>query len=162
MDVRGLLTATGATRLRSYAHVPHRRVGPSLVPELPMPYGLRLSPHLDGARPRTVDWARRMGLLEPQPGVPGSYIWDARRLRGFDFPLCAAGLHPDADEEELDLASQWLAWGTYGDDYYPAVFGRSRDLTGARAANDRLKLCMPLGDGTPAPPCGEPAGTRAG
>lgn len=152
VGLRGLPTATGATRLRSYAHVPHQRVGPSLVPELPMPYRLRLSRHLDTARPRTIAWARRMGFLQPQPGVPGSYVWDARRLRGFDLPLCAAGLHPDADEEELDLASQWLAWGTYGDDYYPAVFGRARDLAGARASNDRLKQCMPLGEGTPAPP----------
>ncbi len=152
VSLRGLLAAAGARRSRSYAHVPHRRVGPSLVPELRMPYRLRLSRHLDAARPRTLAWARRMGILEPQPGVPGSHVWDARRLRGFDLPLCAAGLHPDADEEELDLASQWLAWGTYGDDYYPAVFGRTRDLAGARASNDRLKQCMPLDDAAaPAP-----------
>ncbi|AKH86496.1 Geosmin synthase [Streptomyces sp. CNQ-509] len=151
-DVRGLFTATGATRLRPYTHVPYRRVGPSLVPELPMPYGLRLSPHLDAARIRTAGWARRMGFLQPQPGVPGSHVWDGPRLRGYDLPLCAAGLHPDADGEELDLSSRWLAWGTYGDDYYPAVFGRTGDLAGARASNDRLKLCMPLADGAPVAP----------
>lgn len=151
-DVRGPATATGATRLRSYAYGPRRRVGPSLVPELRMPYRLRLSGHLDAARSRTVDWCRRMGILQPQPGVPGSHVWDARRLHGYDLPLCASGLHPDADEEELVLASLWLAWGTYGDDYYPAVFGRTGDLAGARASNDRLMLCMPLGDGTPPPP----------
>lgn len=149
--VRGPLNATGAMRLRSYAHLPHRRVGPSLVPELPMPYGLRLSPHLDAARSRTRAWARRTGFLQPQPGVPGSHVWDARRLRGFDFALCAAGLAPDADEADLVVVTQWLTWGTYADDYYPAVFGRARDLAGARAANDRLKLCMPLDDRTPAP-----------
>jgi germacradienol/geosmin synthase len=69
-------------------------------------------------------------------------------MAGFDLPLCAAGLHPDADLEELNLASQWLTWGTYGDDYYPAVYGAARDLTGARVSNARFAAFMPL-EGTP-------------
>ncbi|MFW6693245.1 terpene synthase family protein [Streptomyces sp. MAR4 CNX-425] len=148
----GPATATGATRLRAYAVAPHRRTGPSVVPGMHMPYRLRLSGHLDTARTRTLEWCRETGALGPQPGVPGSHVWDARRVRGYDLPLCAAGLHPDAGEEELVLASLWLAWGTYGDDYYPAVFGRVHDLAGARASNDRLKRCMPVEDGAAAPP----------
>ncbi|WP_326601661.1 germacradienol/geosmin synthase [Streptomyces sp. NBC_01799] len=137
-------------RLRSHTHVPYRHVGPSLLPEFDLPFGTTLSPHLDGARVRLVDWARRMGILEAQPGVPGSHIWDEERLVAIDLPLCAAGLHPDATADELDLSSGWLAWGTYGDDWFPVVHGRARDLAGARLANERLSLFMPL-DGSAAP-----------
>ncbi|MEU0628355.1 terpene synthase family protein [Streptomyces sp. NPDC005989] len=139
-------------RLRSHTHVPHRRVGPSLVPDIELPFGTTLSPHLDGARVRIVGWASRMGILEAQPGVPGSHIWDEARLLAADLPLCAAGLYPDATPQELDLSSQWLTWGTYGDDWFPVVHGRARDLAGARLANERLSLFMPLdGSGTPEP-----------
>ncbi|MFE7264438.1 germacradienol/geosmin synthase [Streptomyces sp. NPDC057592] len=139
-------------RLRSHTHVPHQRVGPSLVPDIELPFGTTLSPHLDGARVRIVGWASRMGILEAQPGVPGSHIWDEARLLATDLPLCAAGLHPDATPQELDLSSQWLTWGTYGDDWFPVVHGRARDLAGAKLANERLSLFMPLdGSGTPEP-----------
>ncbi|MFF2008356.1 germacradienol/geosmin synthase [Streptomyces sp. NPDC058195] len=139
-------------RLRSHSHLPHRRVGPSLLPDFALPFGTTLSPHLEGARLRIVGWAERMGLLEAQPGVPGSHIWDRQRLLAIDLPLCAAGLHPDATPEQLDLASQWLTWGTYGDDWFPVVHGRTRDLNGAGLANERLSMFMPLdGAGTPEP-----------
>lgn len=142
--IKALIAATGAERLRGYTHVPFRRVGPSRLPEFNLPFETRLSPHLAASRPRAVEWAARMGMLEPQAGVPSSDIWDARKLYGYDFPLCAAGLHPDADLEALDLGSQWLTWGTYGDDYFPVVFGRPRDLAGAKLCNQRLSLFMPL------------------
>ncbi|MEV8004548.1 germacradienol/geosmin synthase [Streptomyces parvus] len=141
-----------AARARSHSHVPYQHVGPSLLPDFDLPFGTTLSPHLEGARVRLVDWARRMGILEAQPGVPGSHIWDERRIVAIDLPLCAAGLHPDATPDELDLSSGWLAWGTYGDDWFPVVHGRARDLAGARLANERLSLFMPLdGEGTPEP-----------
>ncbi|WP_329452707.1 germacradienol/geosmin synthase [Streptomyces sp. NBC_01724] len=143
-------TRSERARMRSHTHVPYRHVGPSLLPEFDLPFGTTLSPHLDGARVRIVDWARRMGILEAQPGVPGSHIWDEERLVAIDLPLCAAGLQPDATAEELDLSSGWLTWGTYGDDWFPVVHGRLRDLAGARLANARLSLFMPL-DGSAAP-----------
>ncbi|MEU8101213.1 terpene synthase family protein [Streptomyces rubiginosohelvolus] len=139
-------------RARSHSHVPYQHVGPSLLPDFDLPFTTTLSPHLEGARVRLVDWARRMGILEAQPGVPGSHIWDEERIRAIDLPLCAAGIHPDATPDGLDLSSGWLAWGTYGDDWFPVVHGRTRDLAGARLANDRLSLFMPLDDeGTPEP-----------
>ncbi|MFE6764771.1 germacradienol/geosmin synthase [Streptomyces sp. NPDC057689] len=139
-----------SARLRSHSHVLFQHVGPSLLPDFDLPFGTTLSPHLEGARERLVVWAGRMGILGPQPGVPGSHIWDEERLRAIDLPLCAAGIHPDATPDGLDLSSGWLAWGTYGDDWFPVVHGRSRDLAGARLANERLSLFMPL-DGSPAP-----------
>ncbi|MFE0102561.1 germacradienol/geosmin synthase [Streptomyces sp. NPDC059009] len=152
--VRALLATVGAERLRAHTHTPFQRVGPSQLPVFDMPFTTRLSPHLDAARPRCIAWADAMGMLRPQPGVPASGVWDARRLAGYDFPLCAAGLHPEADPAALDLGSHWLTWGTYGDDYYPVAFGRTRDLAGARLCNERLLLLMPLassGGETPAP-----------
>ncbi|MFE9093463.1 germacradienol/geosmin synthase Cyc2 [Streptomyces sp. NPDC007264] len=144
-DVRGLLAGAGAERLRAYTHVPFQQVGPSLVPDLHMPYEVELSPHLDGARSRLLPWARRTGML--QEGV-----WDEDKLAAFDLPLCAAGLDPDATPEELDLSSRWLAWGTYGDDYYPLVFGHRRDLAAAGLCTERLSSCMPLDGAEPPVP----------
>ncbi|MEU0837918.1 family 2 encapsulin nanocompartment cargo protein terpene cyclase [Streptomyces sp. NPDC005962] len=142
-------------RARGFSHVPYSRVGPSLLPDFAMPFTARLSPHLDRARRNLVAWSHRMGILGPQPGIPGSDVWDERRLLAADLPLCAAGIHPDASPDELDLTSGWLAWGTYADDYYPQLFGRRRDLTGAKVCNDRLKTFMPLDAGpTPAPASG--------
>ncbi|MEU1348961.1 germacradienol/geosmin synthase [Streptomyces sp. NPDC005775] len=141
-----------SARLRSHTHLPHQHVGPSLLPDFDLPFGTTLSPHLEGARERLVVWADRMGILQAQPGVPGSHIWDEERLRAIDLPLCAAGIHPDATPDGLDLSSRWLAWGTYGDDWFPVVHGRTRDLAGARLANERLSLFMPLdGSATPEP-----------
>ncbi|MBA0054206.1 germacradienol/geosmin synthase [Streptomyces sp. AJS327] len=131
-------------RSRRFRHVPHQPVGPSQLPPLDMPFTPGRSPHLEGARRAVVSWAHRMGILAPQPGVPASHVWDEERIIDYDLPLCAAGLHPTATPEELDLASAWLAWGTYGDDYYPVVFGRPRDLVGAKVCTERLATFMPL------------------
>ncbi|PRX02908.1 UNVERIFIED_ORG: germacradienol/geosmin synthase [Actinomadura viridilutea] len=146
LDIRTLLR-----RARTFAHVPHK-VGPSLVPDIELPFPLTLNRHLDQAREHVVQWAARTGMLHPQPGVPTSGIWDEDLLRGFDFALCAAGIHPQAKAEDLNLAACWLTWGIYGDDYYPAVFGRFRDLAGAKACNERLRLFMPIEDPRAVPP----------
>ncbi|MFG2071381.1 terpene synthase family protein [Nonomuraea maritima] len=143
-----LVNVLGAKRVRSFTHEPYRRVGPSQIPDLYVPYELRLSPHLDGARRNLTIWCAETGMLEP-PGTAA--VWDERKLLDYDLPLCAAGLHPDATPEELDLASFWLAWGTYGDDYFPVVFGRTRNLAAAKVMVERFGHYMPL-DGTPAPP----------
>ncbi|MFI6642846.1 germacradienol/geosmin synthase [Streptomyces sp. NPDC050504] len=139
-----------AARLRSHRHVPFQHVGPSLLPEFSLPYAVSLSPHLAGARERNIAWAHRMGILGPQPGRPDSHVWDERRARNIDLPLCAAGIAPAATRDELDLASNWLTWGTYGDDLYPVLYGRNRDLAGAHAANERLRTFLPLA-GEPVP-----------
>ncbi len=78
-------------------------------------------------------------MLDPVPG-----IWNEHKLRAFDFALCSAGIHPDATADQLNLTTDWLAWGTYGDDYYPVIFGRTRDLVGAKACTRRLSEFMPV------------------
>ena len=77
-------------------------------------------------------------------GILGEGVWDAGKLRAADLALCAAGIHPDATAEQLDLTTGWLTWGTYGDDYYPVVFGRGTNIPAAKACNARLETFMPL------------------
>ncbi|GAA4442928.1 germacradienol/geosmin synthase [Actinokineospora soli] len=130
-------------RFERFTHVPFTKVGPLTIPPIEMPFPLVMSPHLDRARDNTVAWARSVGILDEG-------VYDERRLRAFDLPLCAAGLHASADADALDLTSDWLTWGTYGDDYYPLVFGRGAHVGAAKALTERLKACM-TPDRAPAP-----------
>jgi germacradienol/geosmin synthase len=141
----------GLQGLNSFTYVPYQPVGSLELPELTMPFPTRLSPHLEDARRNTMEWADRMGMLGPIPGTPGYALWDRHQLEFFDFPLCAAGIHPDASGPELDLSSGWLTWGTYADDYFPTVFATTGDMAGAKVFNARLSAFMPL-DVTPMPP----------
>ncbi|MFD5859429.1 germacradienol/geosmin synthase Cyc2 [Streptomyces chartreusis] len=141
-DIGALLASAGAERLRAYTHVPYQKVGPSRLPDFHMPFAVEVSPHLAETRGRLTEWMHRMGML--QEGV-----WDEDKLAAYDLALCSAGLDPDGTPEALDLSAHWLAWGTYGDDYYPLVFGHRRDLAAARLTTRRLSDCMPL-DGEPA------------
>jgi germacradienol/geosmin synthase len=140
--------------------MPFQPVGHLPVPDLYMPFPIRTSPHLDAARRHAVGWARQMGMfypvlamnpglaMNPVPGIERNGIWDERRFVGFDFAHCAAMIHADASPEQLDLSTDWLAWGTYGDDYFPVVFGATRDLVAAKLCNERLSQFMPLDGGS--------------
>ncbi|APR82652.1 Germacradienol synthase [Minicystis rosea] len=144
--------ALGLSRFKAFTHTPYHPVGPVTLPDFLMPYPLRMSPHLDAARRSTVTWCRSMGFLEPVPGLPGSGLWDEERLLAYDYPLCAAGIHPDVGPAALDISSQWLAWGAYGDDFFPAVYGHAHDMAGARVFIKRLSLFMPIGSAAMPPP----------
>ncbi|MFK4120335.1 MULTISPECIES: germacradienol/geosmin synthase Cyc2 [Streptomyces] len=146
-DVGALLASAAAERLRAHAHVPYQKVGPARLPEFRMPFPLRLSPHLDRARTHLLAWTRRMGILSEG-------VWDEDKLASCDLAVCSAGLDPDATPEALDLSAAWLAFGTYGDDYYPLVYGHRRDLAAARLTTARLSACMPVdaADATPVVP----------
>ena len=131
------LAATMPQRLRGFTHVPFQPAGGLELPAMDVPFPLTLSPHLAAARERIVPWAQDLGILSEG-------IWDERKLRAFDLALCAAGIYPDATAGQLDLATGWLTWGTYGDDYYPVVFGRGSGIAAAKACNTRLAEFMPL------------------
>jgi germacradienol/geosmin synthase len=150
--ILGSLAATMPRRARSFLHTPHQKVGWVRPPSIPMPFETTLSPHLDASRAHSMEWAKAMGLLDPEPGypVPGG-LWNAEKLTAYDFALCAAGIHPAGSPEELALTTDWLTWGTYGDDYYPIVFGRGTDMSAARITTERFKLFMPV-DGSAIPP----------
>jgi germacradienol/geosmin synthase len=144
--------ALGLSRVKSHLHVPFTAVGPTTLPEFYMPYTARVNSNLERSRQHCIDFAREMGMLESVPGLPDLRIWNEEELAGFDFANCAARLHPDATGPELDISSAWLTWGTYGDDYYPMVFGATRDMVGAKALTARLLALMPLDMGpTPLP-----------
>jgi germacradienol/geosmin synthase len=149
-------SSLGLRRFRSLTQPPYRPVGSAPLPEFHMPYAVTLNPHLATAREHIMTWAARMGMLAPVPGVPGGALWNEDDLRQFDFALCAAGIDPDVDLPGLSLASCWLTWETYGDDYYPAVFGRARNMAAAKVQNHRLPAFMPVDstpvDSTAAPP----------
>ena len=65
-------------------------------------------------------------------------------------------IHPDATEPELELSSEWLTWGTYGDDFFPKVIGQTRNMAAAKIFNQRLSLFMPVDDDPPPPPPANP------
>ena len=137
------VATTAPQRARAFSHQPYEQVGPVTLPTLPLPFRLRLSPHLAAERKKIAEWPRRIGILSEQ-------VWDAARLRASNVPLAAAGICPDAPPEQLSLTTDWLTWGTYADDYYPAVF--RHDLPAARLATERLKLFMPTNGESPPPP----------
>ncbi|QFU93068.1 germacradienol/geosmin synthase [Amycolatopsis sp. YIM 10] len=141
-----LVFAPGArTWVRQHSHVPRQPVGPLPVPELYMPFPIHTSPNLPDSREHTAAWAREMGMFDPVSELGGASVWDERRMRGIDLAHCAAMIHADATPEQLDLSSDWLTWGTYGDDLYPLL-----DPATARACNARLSLFMPE-PGAPTP-----------
>jgi germacradienol/geosmin synthase len=137
-------------RARQHSYTPFQPVGHLPLPDFYMPFPVRTSPHLQAAREYLVGWGREMGFYDSVPGVEIGGVWDERRLRITDLAHCAAMIHVDSDADQLNLSSAWLAWGTYADDYFPVVFGTTRNLAAAKIANDRLSLFMPL-DGGPTP-----------
>ncbi|WP_412538889.1 germacradienol/geosmin synthase [Longispora sp. K20-0274] len=129
-----------------------RAVGHLPLPDFYMPFPFAVSPHLGAARRHGERWCEAMGMFDPVPGVAGGRLWDAARFEAYDLAYCAAMIHHRADPEALDLSTDWLSWGTYGDDLFPALYGHRGDLVGAKAQNARLTLFMPLDLGpTPEP-----------
>lgn len=128
-------------RAKQHSFTPFRPVGHLPLPELYMPFPVRVSQHEQQAARYVAEWGKATGFHEP---VAGTWVWDEARLRAADLAYCAARIHPDADLDQLKLTSAWLAWGTYGDDYFPTVFGASRNLAGAKAFVDRLTRFLPV------------------
>ena len=135
--------ALGLIRLKSFSHVPYKAVGPVKLPKFYMPFKTWVNANLDAARRNSKEWARRMGMLDTLPGIPGAYIWDDHKFDVADVALCGAMIHPNASGPELDLTAGWLVWGTYADDYFPAFYGNTRDMVGAKVFNARLSAFMP-------------------
>jgi len=140
----------GLQRVKYHTHSPYLPVGPTPLPDFYMPYTARVNGHLERSRRYCIEWAGQMGMLETLPGGIG--LWDEENLALFDFANCAARIHPDASGRQLDLSAAWLTWGTYGDDYFPAVFGPTRNMTAAKVFNARLPAFMPLDCAATPPP----------
>ncbi|WP_309114377.1 germacradienol/geosmin synthase [Saccharothrix sp.] len=141
--LRSLLN-TAPQRLRSFSHVPFSEVPSVPWPEMRLPFPKSTSPHHQSATDHTVEWSREMGFFDDVPR-----IWTEEMVRGHDYGLCSAVVNPRGTSDEVHLSALWYTWGTYGDDYYPAVFGRTPDMSGAKALTARLKSLMPI-EGAPA------------
>jgi germacradienol/geosmin synthase len=152
-QIRMSPSALGLQRAKYHTYSPYSLVGRTRLPGFYMPYTARVNGHLERSRRYCIKWAGQMGMLDPPPG--GVSIWDEENLALFDFANCAARIHPDASGPQLDLSSAWLTWGTYGDDYFPAVFGPTRNMAGAKVFNARLPEFMPL-DCSVTPPSANP------
>jgi germacradienol/geosmin synthase len=131
----------GLQRLRNYSHIPYQPTVGFEIPDLELPFTVRTNPSLAAAREHVKAWAREMGIID---GVDGLPLWDEAALADHDYAYCAAMSHPDGSPEELNLVSDWFAWATYSDDYFPMRFNHTRDFAGAKAFMDRLSLFMPL------------------
>ncbi|WP_441247527.1 terpene synthase family protein [Kitasatospora sp. McL0602] len=136
------LTRRGGPRERSYRFEPYEKVGPTRLPDFYLPYPARTNRHLEQSREEIIGWCHRMGMLTPGPAVDDGF-WTEHALRTFDFALCSAGLDPAATQEQLDLSTGWLTWGTYVDDYAPTFAARG-DAVGMKRFIDRMKLFMPV------------------
>ena len=147
--IESLYTTLGLGRFKSFTHVPYQAVGPVKLPKFYMPFSTSLNPNLDAARKHSKEWARQMGMLESLPGIPDAFIWNDHKFDVADVALCGALIHPHGSEHELNLSACWLVWGTYADDYFPALYGNNRDMVGAKVFNARLSAFMPLDDSTP-------------
>ncbi|HEY1351719.1 MAG TPA: germacradienol/geosmin synthase [Ktedonobacteraceae bacterium] len=148
----GLTGRAFALRSRSFIHIPFQPVGPLTMPAIAMPFPAHVSPHLDAAREHINQWAARMHMLDSLPGLPSFAIWTRQQLMAYDFALCAAIIHHDASRSQLDRSADWLTWGTYGDDFFPKIFGRTRDFAGAKLQRERLWLFLPIDCSATTPP----------
>jgi germacradienol/geosmin synthase len=145
--------ALGArTRIQSFSFTPLLPVGHLAIPKFYMPYTARCNPQLEAGRRNNKVWARRMGMLDELPGVPGGFIWDDHKFDAADVALCGALINPDATISQLDVTNDWLVWGTYADDYFPMIYGRTRDMAGAKLFHARMSLFMPIDDTEVPPP----------
>jgi germacradienol/geosmin synthase len=145
----------GLQRIKNFSFVPFVPVGHLKVPKFYMPYASRCNPQLELGRRNNKQWACQMGMLDELPGVPGGYIWDDHKFDAADVALCGALINPDATIAQLDVTNGWLVWGTYADDYFPMIYGRTRDMAGAKLFHARMSLFMPIDD-TPVPPALNP------
>lgn len=148
--IESLYATLGLGRFKNFTHIPYQPVGPVKLPAFYMPFSTTLNPHLDEARQHSKAWARQMGMLASLPGIPHASIWNDHKFDVADVALCGALIHPHGNAHELNLTACWLVWGTYADDYFPALYGNNRDIVGAKVFNARLSAFMPLDDSTPA------------
>lgn len=145
-----------ATSLKQSKHVPSRQVGPTPLPNFYMPFKAMSNPHLETARKYSKQWAQQMGMFNPLPDHRYISIWDERRFDAGDLAFMCALAYPNATDAELNLNTCWMIWGTYADDYFPTVYGRTRNMAGAKVFYARLSEFMPIESGLPTPIPGNP------
>lgn len=102
-----------------------------------------MSPHLESARAHAREWARAMGMFEPQNGV---IVWTEEDLDAHDYGLFCAYGHPHCSGPILDLMTDWNVWIFYFDDRFVELYKRTKDMKSAKehlARLRRLRRCSP-------------------
>lgn len=100
-----------------------------------------MSPHLESARAHAREWARAMGMFEPQNGV---IVWTEEDLDAHDYGLFCAYGHPDCSGPILDLMTDWNVWIFYFDDRFVELYKRTKDMKSAKEHLARLHAFMPI------------------
>lgn len=98
--------------------------------EFDLPFPLRVSADMEGARRRNLDWVRRRGLVGGERSVGWYTSWDMPRLAAYGFP--------DATGWGLDLCTDAMAFFFVFDDQLDGPLG----LAPARVA----RVCQGLID----------------
>ena len=134
----------GMTGYKTFQHVPYKKVGKIKLPAFYMPFKTKLNPYLDVARQYAKTWSRSMGMFDPLPDHPDIFICDERWFDVADGALFNGLAHPHANADQLSFDICWMIWGIYADDYFPAIFGHTHDIAGAKACYSRLVQFMPI------------------
>ena len=121
------------------------------IPQLQLPYPLRVNPHLEGVAQNSETWARAMGMLSGGQHPAAWAIWDIETFHAMELALMTAYIHPDASREELSLLHECYVWILAFDDHFANVFKVSRDAAAAAAHVARLAAFTPLEPAQPSP-----------
>ncbi|MFF7438382.1 hypothetical protein [Streptomyces sp. NPDC008122] len=110
------------------------------LPQLWMPYALRVNPYLPALHEESESWARGMGMLDDDPwssaGRPA--IWTRSKFHAMTVDQLTAWTLPDASFDALRLNHRFNIWALAWDDYFAAAFKQTGDLPAARAFTARL------------------------
>ncbi|MFE3991419.1 terpene cyclase [Streptomyces goshikiensis] len=84
--------------------------------EFDLPFPLALSPDLEGARRRNLEWVQRTGLVGDGRSLQWYASWDMPRLAAYGFPY--------AQGPSLDLCTDAMAFFFVFDDQFDGPLGR--------------------------------------
>ena len=121
------------------------------IPQLQLPYPLRVNPHLESVEKNAETWAREMGMLGGGQHPADWAIWDLETFHAMELALMTAYIHPDASREELSLLHECYVWILAFDDHFANVFKVSRDAVAAAAHVARLSAFTRLDPAQPSP-----------
>jgi hypothetical protein len=80
------------------------------IPEISCPFSPRVNPHVDAVHAHLLQWVRDFDLIQSEPAL--------RRFSRSRFASLAARCHPNANQEELTLISEWHVWVFLFDDQF--------------------------------------------
>ncbi|MFE2561462.1 hypothetical protein ACFXGT_36745 [Streptomyces sp. NPDC059352] len=109
------------------------------LPQLRMPYPLRVNPYLSALHEESEDWAREMGMLGGDNGRSARRaIWTRSKFHAMTVDQLTAWTLPDASLADLRLNHRFNVWALAWDDYFASAFKQTGDLPGALVFTDRL------------------------